>query len=208
MTIQSDSMTLVLAGRWNRYIFTPTWVAENLFQTPEVRVEVAIDNLEAPIRYEYQNIRFAIEPARIIFTSLENEPEVFTSIESKAKHLCELLPQTPVIGYGINIVFVCDPVPLIVSNLLSIPDTGRFSDNLITINSQTVTRKLDLDGQVCNLSVAIEGSKAIFSFNFHTVAATASIIAEALAGKFSANYTKAREIMNNIYNVQLEVSEE
>lgn len=208
MTIQSDSMTLVLAGRWNKYIFTPTWVSENIFQTSEVQVEVAIDNLDAPIRYQYQNIRFTVEPARVIFTSLANEPEVFTSIERIAKHLCELLPQTPAIGYGINIVFVCDPVPSAVNSLLTIPDSRLFSDNLLTISSQTVVRKLAFDGQVCNLSVAIEGSKAIFSFNFHTEAATASLIASALANKFSENYAKAREIMNHIYNLQLEGYEE
>lgn len=203
MTIQSDSMSLVLAGRWNKYIFSPSWVSDKLFNTQEVQIEINLENLETPLRYKTQNVRFAVEPTKVIFTALEYDQDVFAYIEDRAKHLCAILSETPVIGFGINIEFLCDTIPESVSRLLSIPDTKYYSDNLLTIKNQAVTRKLDLGDRECNLSVTIEGSKIVFLYNFHTTVSSASMIASGLTGDILKCYQMAKDIMKNIYNLEV-----
>ncbi len=105
MNLRKDSVSLIIVGKWNRYILTPEWIAKHFFNATELAVEFSL-NLDSPPRFTRDDIRIVPEDNRIKFEALRYNDDVLLQIEQMSVKLAKLLPVTPVKAFGINFGFV------------------------------------------------------------------------------------------------------
>lgn len=100
--------SVVVAGKWNRAIFTPAWVSKELFNFSDdsqtIRVMVALDEL-APYQISDGSVTVVAQSERLI---LKTESSTFENLE-KAKVIAaraiQELPVTPFVAAGMNCRF-------------------------------------------------------------------------------------------------------
>jgi len=79
MIIKSDGWNLVLLGKWNKYILSPEWTAENIFQVDGVQVEFSI-NLDRPHRYTSDTVRMIPGEDSVVFIPIEFDNETLSRL--------------------------------------------------------------------------------------------------------------------------------
>ena len=112
LRVSIDKCSIVVAGLWNPYIFSPEWIAANLLQepllTPEANFEVAVGpGVASQIRILLSDV--IISPTRQM---VQFQPQSFTDsclvrLENMAVRMLAILPHTPLKGYGVNFGFEC-----------------------------------------------------------------------------------------------------
>jgi hypothetical protein len=150
-------------GNWNKKIFTPTWVATNLFELKENKIEAFFNPNELEIGYKLEDV--------VLFpkdTSIEIKLEKIND-ESKKKggqllnKLLSLLPHTPLKAIGINVRFKFndnEDIPIV----RKINKMHCKLDDFIT--SQIKFSK-ELEKSQLNIITDLKKNEYIINFNFH-----------------------------------------
>ncbi len=94
MEILPESLTFIIAGKWNKYILSHEWVAKNIFKEDNINVEFSMEP-DLPFRYHKGNIRFIPTNNNVTFQALNHDRQTLDDIEEKAKNLISLLDKTP-----------------------------------------------------------------------------------------------------------------
>ena len=101
-----DQCTTVLAGAWNRAIFTPQWVTQNILGTrPEVALQVGG---EFAIQMTTADVQMIYQTGRVQFAPRREDEAAFDAATAAARALLNRLSHTPVNAVGLNFVFVVD----------------------------------------------------------------------------------------------------
>jgi len=207
MKILPDSLTLIIVGKWNRYILTVDWLAKNIFQTDNVQIEFSLD-FDLPPRFTKDGIRIIPTENRITFIALKYDDVVFSRIEKMTLRLAKLLPVTPVTAFGINFKFVEESPKSELLSLFELADNNKLSDNDIRIEDYFLKRKMIVNNRVLNLNIIQESKKVLFEFNFHEELQNINMLIQKIEGRFIANKEIAENLLNNIYGLNLEMEEE
>lgn len=205
MIFIDEGVNLVLVGSWNRNIFTPDWVAKNIFkESNEIKVEFSINYFDAPLRLSQSNIMMVTANDRITFFPIKIDLQTCERIELMVKNLCELLPHTPITAYGINFgVSEQEPDELLLKRF-NFGDDNLFSDAGFLLSSKALIRSISIDDGTLNIKAYFDNGKIDFDFNFHFIVNGATNVIEKIDGKF--NYCKGmvQKILKDIYSCSLE----
>lgn len=169
MQRKPEGWNVVLAGYWNRMIFTPEWVGPLLFDGA-AQIETVVALLPVlPITYRDSQMAVEISTARIVCRArdLESEAALRRSGEVAGTILREL-PQTPLQGLGINFGF-CEPVPdggLL--DLFSFGDNARLAEAEWEAGERKIVRRLIRDDETLNLTLSLDNGRLDIDYNFHT----------------------------------------
>lgn len=202
-----DGVTLIVAGKWNRYILSVEWLAKNIFRADDIQVEFSL-NLDLPPRFLKDNVRIVATNSRIVFTALKYQDSVLSSIEQMAQRLATLLPVTPVTAFGINFAYRETAAPPSLIELFSFEDNARLADHGIAIQTSEIKRKVTLDDHIVNLSIRQESGVIGLDFNFHTDIGALEQLPPLLEGRFVRNKNVAERLMKDVYGLALEALEE
>src|SRR3954469_23799050 len=104
MTPTLDTSGIVLAGYWNRMIFTPEWVGTNLFHQENIETEIALLPI-FPVIYKHPLVTLEASGVRLVFRPRRNTVEALALAEQMATRVLVDLPNTPLLGVGVNFAF-------------------------------------------------------------------------------------------------------
>lgn len=209
MKIRDESLTIVIAGNWNKYILTPEWVSKNLFDAAELKVEIPI-SMNLPPRFADKEIRFIPSNNSVILVPLILTDEVLNKVEAMAVKLIEKLPYTPIGAFGINFGFIEDNPEASLCALFNTSDQEPLSTFGCDIKSCIISRKLEFEGKTINLTITNdEASNISFDFNFHYEIANSEDAIKLLGTEFLTDKAHALNIMKTVYGSEIceEVSE-
>src|SRR6056297_3146666 len=97
------SINIMCLGNWNKKIFTPSWVAANLFELKENKIEAFFNPNEMDMGFKLEDVSLFPKD-----TSVEIKLDKINdkSIELSGKllnRLLALLPHTPLRAIGVNV---------------------------------------------------------------------------------------------------------
>ncbi len=169
MQKKPDGWNVVLAGFWNRMIFTPQWVAPRLFDE-NAQIETLVALLPVlPIIYRDSQIAVEISGNRVVCRArnLDDEAALRRS-GTVAGIILNALPETPVQGLGVNFSFR-EVAP--VGNLLelfSFGDNARLAEAAWEVGERKIVRRLSRENDVLNLTLTLNDGGLDIDCNFHT----------------------------------------
>src|SRR5450756_2362659 len=93
---QLKPWNVVVLARWNTAIFSPMYIASELFlaKAAEVVVEIPI-NAIAPVRVKYNDLIVLVDETRLVVELAKNEFGLLAMACEVARRAIEALPKTP-----------------------------------------------------------------------------------------------------------------
>lgn len=211
MKLIDGSWSLVITGKWNRYILNPSWIGKNLFHEDQIKVEFPVNNPDLPPRYvSSDNIIFVPTTHRTNF--IVQEPysdEMLTKIGKMNRILVEILSHTPLSGIGANFGFEQDSDQFTGLDLFKFHDLDHLADNDLFPKTMEIRRQFDIDKSQLNFTIRYDEEKVTFDFNFHyNVSSSAEALEILVDNLLIENRDKALQILKNTYNLELNTGEE
>jgi hypothetical protein len=198
-----DKWSIVIAGYWNRMIFSSPWVAQHLHGGGPVEIEVPLNNPMEPPRFTIGNVRFVVTPQRAIFTPTTLAREAVERTEAVALTVLQLLPHTPMSAIGVNFQFIEEHPPEPLLGLFRFADDARLTDLGLRAVKRSTHRQLEQDGTTLNFGMAQEEAGVLFEFNFHRDVREPEVAREYLRGRVAACRAIAQRIIT-AYDLELE----
>jgi hypothetical protein len=203
MKINAPGWTIVLAGNWNRYILSPQWSAKNIFDLEELKVEFAL-NLSMPPRFSSPDVTMIPSNNAVIFLPLQHDDECLQKAEQIAHNLIEKLPYTPMSAFGVNFSFIEDSPEAGLLSIFNFSDKTKLDEFGCEVKETSITRKIQLEGKIINLTVNNVEAGIIVEFNFHYEVRDASHAMEQLQGQVVLNKNLAYKMLSEIYNINVQ----
>lgn len=170
MSLEWGEWNVVVVGRWNRAILTPSGIAKRIFGLKEgtpVEVYVPIDAI-GPYQVKYDSIVVTAGSDRLI---LQPDEATFDLLEKAKRHAVTAineLPETPFTAAGINIRYMTKDTLQPLVDFTAHESDSRLSDEGLNIVGRSNRRSVKWnDGQI-NISVNRQEDESYrIEFNFH-----------------------------------------
>ena len=107
--------SIVCIGNWNPRIFTPSWVAENVYSIPNGQtMQVGLDEAQLTLNYGWNGLNFSVSDSKLEISTNSADNEKLGELDAIFKALLTKLPHTPiaVFGYNMNCTLGEDEVKL------------------------------------------------------------------------------------------------
>ena len=157
------SINIMCLGNWNKKIFTPSWVATNLFELKENKIDAFFNPNEMDMGFKLEDV--ALFPKD---TSVEIKLDEINekSIELGGKllnRLLALLPHTPLRAIGINVRYKFEnkeDIPIV-------KKLNKISCKLDDFATNQIKFSKELKKSQLNIITDFQGNEYIVNFNFH-----------------------------------------
>lgn len=190
MRVLEDNISLVIAGAWNPAILSPNWIAEKAMDRPvnaEFQVQVALPVMNlgfSAVRPQlaFEGISVCAEPNTLTFRLSYEDVENANLGVTTAARVLELLPHTPVSGFGFNFSFCFDdPNPALLETFNS---TNFLAEDVPDDEARLVRQEwrgiVQSEGRLISVGATYEAGCVIFNLNIHTELRTSTEAAERL----------------------------
>jgi len=211
MKIIDGSWSLVIVGKWNRYILNPSWVGKNLFGEEQIKVEFPVNNPDLPPRYvTADNIIFIPATHRINFIAQEPySDKMLTKIGGMSRVLLQTLSHTPISAIGANFGFEQSSDKFESLNLFKFHDSDKLADNELILKSSEIRREFEICNRLLNFKIIYNENKVTFDFNFHYNVSNSTEALDILVDTLLLeNRDISFDILKKIYTIVLEKGEE
>ena len=206
MQKKREGWSVVLAGFWNRMIFTPEWVGPRLFGE-NVQIETVVALLPIlPIIYRDNQVAVEISSARIVSRArnLEDEDALRRS-GTVAGVILGALPETPVQGVGVNFAFREETPAADLLDLFDLADNPRWVEAGWEMCERTIVRQMTCGGDTLNLTLKLIGGRLDIDCNFHTDSDdNADAIAAVAPERVIELRDRATHALEELYGLELE----
>ena len=184
MKLDYASSPLVVIGGWNPNIFSLKWIDSNFRDTqflkdvdpanPEdSKISFHVDPgqvyalMYAPVEVDFIGLKMRMSGGRLEFILSDNDN--FELLEKCALKICDLLPTTSAISYGINFTFTEDQINQNVLGIIrsnKMVDIASFFDTMVGIEDYNIN--IPLDNRDINIFTKVNhrDSRTEISFNF------------------------------------------
>lgn len=206
MQKKREGWSIVLAGFWNRMIFTPEWIGPRLFaENPEIETVVALLPI-LPIIYRDNQVAVEISSARIVCRARNLEDDVaLRRSGTTAGIILEALPETPVQGVGVNFAFREEAPPRELLDLFGFADDSRWVDAEWEVGERKIVRQLTHDGNALNLAFTLSGGQLDIDCNFHTAPDNnAGAVAAVEPNRVIQLRDLVMQVLGDLYGLELE----
>ena len=212
MELNSAETSVVILGAWNPSILQPNWLVKEVFKIPEgkqspMTMEFALIP-GAPLKFKLKDITFVPLRDRIVLQAAETTKESLDNVEQTAINILNLLPHTPIGGFGENFEFFEDNPSGELIKIFELKDS--LADRVIvpfeTI-STTVTTSIKIEECTLNLNRILSGGRLKFKFNFHYGVTSANDAASKLNNTFFNNLKFAVTLLNTYNAVPADLRE-
>jgi len=205
MRRKSDGWNIVIAGLWNRAIFTPEWVSELLFHEPEVETLLSIMPY-LPIIYRNQQVAIEVSAARLVFRPRQLDDACLRAAETMAHAVLDKLRDTPLLGIGVNFSFVEESPGRGLVKLFDFADNPQLLEAGWDLHDRRIVRKIRHDNDTMNLTLLFDGRSVTAEFNYHTDTTSNQTAREAIQGRVLGLRDTAIRLLQQVYH--LEVAED
>lgn len=204
MRLNLGGWNVILAGFWNRLIFTPEWVSERIFHHKAIETYVALLPV-LPIVFSDKTVSMEASLARLVFRPADSARDALARAESMAREVLRALPETPVQAVGVNFSYVEDFPPDHLTSIFSDKDPTDLRTMGWEIQERKLTRQLTRGDDTLNLTMTYDGKAVTFDLNFHSEATTNDAAQKAVRdGRVVALKNLGLEVLQVIYRLKLE----
>lgn len=195
--LHNDVSNLVIVGSWNKDIFTPEWVKENLLDGQDFQVLFPMNSLNSLKFDVVTKYSFAINMNRLEFQLHDSSDGASREMIATARKLLRCLVHTPIVSFGVNFVYKSERQGL----LNGISHTKDIKEHLTAeVESAEVTRVFNLgQGKVLNFKVVQKGAATFFDFNYSYNVKNAQNLIDVL-GDDDDVIIRKRQVSENILN--------
>lgn len=209
MKPQLTNWTIVVAGSWNVAILNPDWFAQNVLNVPELMIELTVEGLQAKLKYLHDDLIVIPQTDRVIFGCRRPDQISLAACERAAINLLNRLPVTPVTAVGINIGYEEANPPKEVASLFNLQDDQKFSAQDFVFISRSITRSIAFEDRILNFKAQhTDGGSIILFANFHKEVQNTEQAREALREKPYELANKFRDLLNNLYTLEVDAKDE
>jgi hypothetical protein len=206
MEKKQDGWSVVLAGFWNRMIFTPEWVIPHLF-SEDAQIETLVALLPVlPIIYRDSQIAVEISSVQVVCRARNpGDDAALRRSGTIAGVILQTLPETPVQGVGINFAFrEVAPVGGLL-DLFNFGDNARLAQAEWQVGERKIVRRLSHDDDTLNLTLTFGGGQLDIDCNFHTDFADRDAAIAALSpDRIIQLKERTITMLDELYGLQLE----
>lgn len=157
------SINIVCLGNWNRKIFTPSWVASNLFELEDNRIDAFFNPHELDVGFRLKDVIF-LPRETTIEIKIEKIHEESKDMSGKLlNRLLVLLPHTPIKAIGVNLRYIFgkdEHFPLV-----HVLNEKGFDFNDYSLSQIKFSR--NLEESRLNIITDIRDEEYVVNFNFH-----------------------------------------
>jgi hypothetical protein len=208
MIAKFETWGIVLAGHWNRMIFTPEWVGARLFHQEEVETQIALMPI-FPVIYRHDLVILEASAIRLIFRPRFDTTEALELAERMAVTSLDDLPNTPLIGVGINFSFVEKDPPRGLVELFNLGDVRQIARAGWETRETKIIRKHVGPLGTMQVTLGQDAEGVGIDINFHTdtpgtTDAANKIAREAVVGRIVQLRNAALSFLHDIYKLRLE----
>jgi hypothetical protein len=205
MRRKRNGWNIVLAGFWNRMIFTPEWVGPRLFPGLEFETRVALLPV-FPLIYRDVAAAMEVSMTRLVFRPrILNDDASLLRAEAMARTVLKALPETPVQAVGVNFSYEEGFPPDHLAAIFNDMDDVELNQQNWSIGERKLTRQLTRGGEVLNLTMNYHGEAVTFDFNFHSEAMNNAVPLQAVAeGRVVNLRNAALALLQEVYHLEPE----
>lgn len=176
MRPEPGGWTAVLAGAWNKAIFTPSWIARQIFRQEEdipVELAIAFGVDERIMRFPSKNIALQVSDARIIVVPTDLTDESLNTVNHTVESVLQVLLHTPITAVGFNFAFTTNEPGEELKRALSASDAEHLQEAGLTIRETKSAKTLvgvNVSGApTLNLTLTKEheSNRYAVAFNYH-----------------------------------------
>jgi len=202
MTPKENSWSIVVAGYWNRMIFTPKWVGKEIFKAPSVELLVSMAPF-APVIYRNDDITIAVGEEKLDVILRKLNITYMKDAEQKVKDILTSLPHTPISAIGVNFGFIEEKGEASLLKLFNYQDDPDIpaSDNYEILRRQ-LTRQLRREGKILNLTLSFDGSRVEFGANFHHPVDSTQKAIEVIDNQTENMYNRLTALLEKVYKLR------
>lgn len=204
----SGEWTIVVIGGWNLSIFQPDWVAKNLFEEEEIRVEVALVSGASQFSFIHNGISLVVNPSKLTISSENLDDKSINSCEECLKKIARLLPHTPVSAIGFNSGYIDVNQNDTLLGLISLCDTAKLAGEGCKIVETSIRRQLDMDERIINFRILERDGKFYITVNYHLNVESTFAILEIPDGEYLQTSKQVAKLLEKIYDMTLETEED
>lgn len=202
MRRNADGWNIVLAGVWNRAIFTPEWVGERLFHEDDVEVMISVMPY-LPIIYRNQQVAVEVSSPRLVFRPRQLDEACTAAAERMAHSVLDALRDTPLSGVGVNFAFVDDAPSADLIQLFNFADNAWLEDTAWRVRDRRLIRRLQNGDEILNLALIFNGESLAAEFNFHTETNNNELARAALHERTIRLRDAAIRLLNEAYHLEV-----
>ncbi len=201
MITKNEGWNIVLAGHWNRMIFTPEWVGRIVFQQPELETLISLmPNM--PLIYRNAQVAVEVSQPRVAFRPRRLDDECIRRAEEMALSVLTTLEDTPLVGVGVNFAFTeANPAPLV--QLFGFGDDRQLSDADWDVQERRIVRTMQRGQDTLNLALAYDGQELTIEFNYHSEAPDNAAALVAVTNRVLRLRDDSLRLLRDIYNLEL-----
>ncbi len=208
MIAKFETWGVVLAGHWNRMIFTPEWVGTRLFEQEEVETQIALMPI-FPIIYRHEQVVLDAASQRLIFRPRFNSTKSLAAVERMAVTVLKALPNTPLLGVGVNFSFTEKEPPDKLVELFNLKDAREIARANWETPETKLIRKLTGEHGIMQFALGqdLEGVTIDITFHTDTLGSTETAnetAKNAVTGRVVQLRDVALAFLLDIYTLQLE----
>jgi hypothetical protein len=209
MKRKRNGWNVVVAGFWNRMIFTPEWVTPRLFPEPQIDTLVALLPV-LPLIYRTEQVALEITMTRLSFRPRQLGIDAsLLRAETMARTVLGALPETPLQAVGVNFSYTEEVPGDHLVSMFNDTDDVELAQQEWAIGERKITRRLTRSGQLLNLTMTYDGQAVTFDFNFHNDTTTnAAAQAAVAAGRVIVLRDAALRLLREAYHLDLDDEEE
>jgi hypothetical protein len=203
MIVKLDNWSIVLAGHWNRMIFTPEWVSPRFFEgREELETMVALLPI-LPIIYRDNDIAIEVATSRVIVRPRNAADAILVRMEQVAVRILRELNNTPITGVGVNFGFVERNPTQELLDLVDLPDNPRLAQAGWEILDRKIVRQLRRAERIVNFTIAFSQNDVLLDFNFHTETRQNEVARQSIQDSVLRLRGTALGILTDQYRLQL-----
>ena len=156
--------SIVSIGGWNPKIFSPGWVAMNVFQIPQgASMQCSFDESNMTLLFSWNDVHFSITEKGIELRTEAFKRANLKYMDAVYKHLVAMLQYTPIsaFGYNINVTLSKEEfLSLPVSRNLQIQNVNGYAPSSVVLSAS--------EGNVLkSFDIRIKGAEYEIRSNFH-----------------------------------------
>jgi hypothetical protein len=207
MQPDSSGWTVVIRGHWNRMVFSPAWVARELFRTDEVEVLVPF-SLKDPVIFRKDGLSIHVGDDRVMLTVSRPVVATLAIAEDMAKTILNILRHTPVAAFGINFRFKESPPSGAILPLFRYPDEATIATSGWDIRNKEIGREVTKEGRNLNLTFGLSGETVTINANFDFPVENADAAAGKLGTLSASLHEELLSLLNSVYGLTPEATHE
>jgi hypothetical protein len=203
MKRKADGWNIVLAGFWNRAIFTPEWVNELLFHEAQVETLLSIMPY-LPIVYRNQQVAIEVSTPQLVLRPRRLDDQSIQMAETMAHAVLNKLQDTPLLAVGVNFAFIEDAPHHELVRLFDFRDNAAIGNAGWDLQERRVVRRMLQESTTLNLTMVFDGQAVTIEFNYHTSTTKNDKAREAIHNRVLNLRDASLKLISDVYHLEEE----